>query len=192
MGEGVTRCQGIGWVNARRYASGATPVASRSRDVGAVLGPDQVQAQVEATDDARRGQHGPVGGEQDVAAYVGVGCRGDERVEQAPVRRGRAPIEQSGRSEREGARAQRRDPHAVQVRRAQGIDGLGRNRGVRVGASGHDDEVTLAQGGQVVGGGKVPDRRDGLADRFRSADPQLEGADPGVGSVDRPHLHPRP
>ena len=133
--------------------------------------PDQVQAHVDAADDARRSEHGPVGGKQDVTVHVGGGSGCNERVEQAPVCGGRASVEQPGRGKGERAGAQCRNAYTGLVRGSQGICGIGRHKGVWVGAAGDDDEVAGKQGAQIMGGREVADGLKWLFLRRRGTDP---------------------
>jgi hypothetical protein len=153
---------------------------------GAVIGPDQVQAQVQPADHSRRRQDRSVGGEQDVAPDDSARGRARERVEQAPVGGGLPTVEEAGGGECERARAQRGHHGARRVRGPQRRNGVGGHRCVGVAPPGDHDQVAAAQRVEVVVGRELPYRHERLGPV--TAHPQLERPDAGVGAVDAPHL----
>ena len=88
-------------VRGHHHAAGRAP-----GQLLAMVGADQVQAQVEARGSAGGGEHRPVADEQDVRVDLGLGVQRLQLGRVAPVRRAPAAIEHAGRAERERARAE--------------------------------------------------------------------------------------
>ncbi len=120
-------------------------------DGGAVLAPDQVQAEVEARGGAR------TGGDPAVVQVERLGFDGDARVAagqqsgEAPVGGGAAAVEQAGGGEREGADAVGGDQGTAVVGRHQGVQDDGRGRGTEAGPGEGEHEVGGGEPVQAVG-----------------------------------------
>ena len=96
------------------------PVGGR----GAEVATHEVDAEVERRRLARRGEHVALVDVEHVGAHVDLRVAAGQVVGVHPVRGRDAAVEQPGRRQHEGAGAQRRDPHAAPVRRAQRLDEL--------------------------------------------------------------------
>ena len=119
------------------------------RDLGAVVAPDEVEAQVDSRSRARGGE--------DVAAihveHVGVDSNPRkpclQQAGELPVGGRLLAVEQAGSGEREGARTDRDQACAICVRPAQRADELPRRLGAHVRTAGKDHRVGSGEGLQT-------------------------------------------
>ncbi|EGJ75413.1 putative zinc-binding oxidoreductase [Streptomyces sp. Tu6071] len=170
------------------------------RDLGAVVPPHQVQAHVHAARRARRGQHVAVVDEEHVRVELDPGEEPLEVLGERPVRRGAAPVQEPGRRQQEGPRADghepRPGPHAGErgERRRVGVRPDGGERVRR-----DDHRVRPGEGLRAVPGGDgevrvgpygpaVHARREHLVPAARRAqDPVRDAELEGVDAVEREH-----
>ena len=99
----------------RHHAAAGRPVGH----LAAVVGADDVQAEVDAGGHPGRGEHVAVVDEEHVGVESHVRVPAPEPFRVRPVGGRRPPVEQAGGGEHEGAGADRHDPGAPVVRRAQ-------------------------------------------------------------------------
>ena len=112
---------------------GATSAACPAVGSGcAVVTPDDVETQIDPGRDPGGREDIAVIDEQAVRNDIHVGVAALQIVGQSPVRRGGAPVEDSGGGKREGSRADRYEAGAARMRRLQGVEDDRRHRSVDV------------------------------------------------------------
>ncbi len=176
------------------------PPRDRVGDRAAVVAAHDVQAQVDPRGAARRRQHAAGVDVEHVRVDADLGMAAGERLGVAPVRRRLSAVEQARGGEEEDPAADRHEPRAARVRRADGVDHLASTarRASRARSTVSavlerlepvlDDEPEAARGGRErtgpLGGDRqlVPPRhvelRPGEAEDLDD-DPELERRDPG-------------